>query len=257
MMHVNHPVSRDNRQERGPSLAGPQIVQSGPVRGACLLFLWLVLLLTAAFIGSATPLAARPAPLYLPLVSRVEPQMPLPPGVAHPYPGSCLAPAEVELGGLVNDYRTAHGLPPVTLSISLSQVAQWHVIDLKTHQPDTGTDARGLACNLHSWSDQGYWTPACYTFDHAYPEGMWFKPREITRNRYMGYGFENAAWGYGSPAAALEGWKNSPGHAQVILEQGPWDGHNWQSLGIGVYESYYVIWLGREVDPQGAIAACP
>jgi hypothetical protein len=193
--------------------------------------------------------------VYLPLIQITWPHR-------HPVPGSCLTAYEQELASLINAYRATRPLPGVPVSRSLSIVAQWHVIDLFAHRPNQGTDSRGLPCNLHSWSGKGVWTPVCYTPDHAYAAGMWDKPQEITRGLYPNNGFEIASAypdGYGyqmTPSIALDSWKGSTGHSSVILEQGDWDGSNWQAMGVGIYENYAVVWFGHSADPQGTMTTC-
>jgi len=172
-------------------------------------------------------------------------------------PGACLTAQDVELARLINAYRNQKGLPSVPISKSLTHVAQAHVLDLHLHRPDTGTDSRGMECNLHSWSDQGDWSPVCYTSDHRYAAGMWDKPREITGNIYTGNGYEISyqSSAGATPSGALNGWQGSPGHNNVIIEQNNWG--PWQAMGIAVYEQYAVAWFGREADPQGTLEACP
>ncbi len=175
---------------------------------------------------------------------------------AQPVPGVCLTVQDAELARLVNDYRNATGLPDVPVSKSLTHVAQAHVLDLHNNEPDTGTDNRGFECNMHSWSDQGDWSPVCYTSDHANASGMWNKPREITGNVYTGNGYEIA---YGSseqadPSGALNAWQNSPSHNAVIIEQDAWG--PWQAMGVAVYAHHAVVWFGDDADPQGTITAC-
>lgn len=168
--------------------------------------------------------------------------------------GACVTPAEAELARLINQYRAANGLPPIALSRSLTNVAQAHVIDLQDNRPNSGTDGRGLACNLHSWSNKGAWSPVCYTDDHAYASGMWSKPREIT-GLYTDNGFEIALGGsdgyQATPEAALQAWQSSSGHNAVMLQQGTWSRMNWQAMGVGLYGSYAVVWFGVAADPQG------
>ncbi len=174
-------------------------------------------------------------------------------------PAGCLSAEEVKLVLLINRYRNDNGLPSVPVTASLTQVAQWHVIDLHENAPNTGSD-HGYACNMHSWSDAGpsLWSAVCYTEDHQYADGMWDKPREITESVYIGNGFENA---YRSSAGAtaegaFTGWKNSSGHNAVILELGDWSGQEFPAMGVGIYENYAVLWFGDAVDPRGAITAC-
>ncbi len=156
-------------------------------------------------------------------------------------PSGC-APAALELIGLVNAYRGEHGLPAIAASSSLCTVAAAHTQDLAAHSPDSAP-----GCNLHSWSDQGSWTPCCYTPDHAAAQCMWDKPRELTD--YPGNGYENAFSGSDDPEAALAGWMASTGHNEVILNLGIWAAHPWRALGADIRGGYAVLWFGEEVDP--------
>jgi hypothetical protein len=172
---------------------------------------------------------------------------------------SCLSAKEAQLFQLINEYRESHGLPPVANSRSLNKVARSHALDLHENRPYEGHDSRGAACNLHSWSDAGSWTPVCYTPDHRYAEKMWNKPREITNYQYPGDGYENAYWTSEdevSVARVLEGWKKSPAHNALILEEGIWKGSNMLSFGIGIYKNVAVMWVGSLVDPVGPMQSC-
>jgi uncharacterized protein YkwD len=171
-------------------------------------------------------------------------------GIPYTGPGYCLNADEAELGQLTNQYRVNNGLPGIPLSRSLSMVARWHVIDLVENNPVTTT------CNMHSWSDQGYWQPVCYTSDHAQAAGMWYKPKEITGNIYQSYGFEISSYGYATPVAALNGWMGSEGHNNVILNLDIWTSHPWAAMGVGSYNGYRVIWFGEATDPLGIISEC-
>lgn len=172
---------------------------------------------------------------------------------------ACLSAKERELYRLVNEYRESNGLPPIVNSRSLNKVARVHAIDLCKNQPAEGTDNRGLACSLHSWSDKGAWKPVCYTKDHAFAEAMWDKPREITNFTYIGDGYENA---YSTsekevnPARVLEAWKASPSHNAILLESGDWKGSNLLAFGVGIHKNYAVMWVGSLTDPLGPMQAC-
>jgi len=170
----------------------------------------------------------------------------------------CLAPEETELARMINEYRASFGLPPVPLSKSLTLVAKTHVLDLARNNPARKVDGSGRACSLHSWSAGGDWTPVCYTRDRASAREMWNKPRQLTHNAYTGNGFENAYWNArgASPDLALDGWKRSPAHNAVILEQGVWKGANWPAMGVALSGNYAVVWLGDEPDSLGTVAAC-
>jgi len=160
---------------------------------------------------------------------------------------------EAELARMVNDYRADNGLPPVPMSRSLNAVAQAHVRDLMENRPDTATGFGRGNCNMHSWSAAGRWKPVCYTRDHARATSMWSKPREITRGAYPGNGYEIAYWWSGeiTPEIALDGWQDSPAHNDLIVEDGPWRGADWQAMGVGIDGHYAVVWFGKEPDGAG------
>jgi hypothetical protein len=153
-----------------------------------------------------------------------------------------LSASEQRLYRLIMEYRDSKGLPPIPLSPNLSFVAKTHVRDLRAHPP-TGK------CNFHSWSNDGPWTPCCYTSDHARAQCMWDKPRELTR--YPGNGYEIASWSsaQNTPESALSGWKGSPLHNAVIVNSGTWARIKWRAVGVGIYGSYAVVWFGEESDP--------
>ncbi len=155
----------------------------------------------------------------------------------------CSAQA-AELIELVNEYRAQNGLAAIPASPSLCRVGETHVGDLADNRPDADP-----GCNLHSWSGEGSWSACCYTEDHAEAQCMWDKPRELTD--YPGNGYENAHAGVSTPEAALAGWKGSPGHNAVILNQDAWEDHPWGALGAGLNAGYAVLWFGEESDPEG------
>ncbi|MBF0313120.1 MAG: hypothetical protein HQK52_06865 [Oligoflexia bacterium] len=162
-----------------------------------------------------------------------------------------LSEAEKNLASLINQYRQQNGLSPVPLSASLSRVAQIHAWDTITHRPDSGTNGSGVSCNLHSWSNKGNWTPVCFTGSEG--SFMWDKPRELSF--YPGNGFEISAGGSPdfniTPEMALQGWKNSAPHNEVILNRGPWV-TSWGAMGIGIYKGHAHVWFGVERDPVEA-----
>lgn len=165
----------------------------------------------------------------------------------------CLTPQEAQLAELVNDYRQQNGLARIPVSFSLSSVGQWHVWDLETNDPVAGL------CNLHSWSAArpALWNAVCYT-GAAQAAQMWNKPGQITDGDYPGNGYENSAWTSGTITAvdALQMWKGSPGHNQVILNLGIWAGQTWRAMGMGVSQHYAVLWFGTLTDPLGGMSPC-
>ena len=179
-----------------------------------------------------------------------------------------ISPAEAAAAGkaqsasalavLVNQYRAKNGLPPVALSPLLTRVAAAHVADMAS-QPDGGlsvlkqTDPKtGLECSPHSWSNKGPWTAVCFTGDNRYALAMWSKPREITNGAYSADGIEVGAWDTIdiTPAVAIQSWQMSPSHRAVILEQGAWEGSNWQAMGVAIGGHFAYVWFGKEPDPN-------
>ena len=78
---------------------------------------------------------------------------------------------------------------------------------------------------------------------------MWSKPREITN--YTGNGYEISAKYSGmiSPETALNLWKNSPGHNQVMSTQGMWS--DLKTMGVSIDGHYAHVWFGSDADPDG------
>ena len=153
---------------------------------------------------------------------------------------------EKELAKQINAYRKEKGLVEIPISKSLTFVAQTHCKDLFKYEKEIKQ-----GCNAHSWSKHGKWTPVNYYPDHRNGQGMWDKPRELTS--YKGNGYEIECDGISSPAEALKLWKSSPAHNAVIIQSGIWKKMDWQSMGVGMYNGFAVIWFGLETDPAGYI----
>lgn len=177
-----------------------------------------------------------------------------------------LSAKEKELIKLVNDYREQHGKKRLKVSKSLMKVARTHINDLNMNfdMDNPPVDSRGIKGNMHSWSDKGNWTPVVYTRDHKYPHGMWDKPREITG--YDQAGFEIAVNGFMiTPQTALEKWKHSPSHNDVILSQNGWDDPTPElakhgvtglsNMGVAINGNYACVWFSNnnnsKIDPMG------
>lgn len=165
--------------------------------------------------------------------------------VQKPVSSICLRAEEKKLYDVLMAYRQEKKLPRIALSAKLTQVAQLHAKDLAEHH-----EAFDKTCNMHSWSSNGNWTPCCYTNDHKEAACMWEKPREIAG--YESNGFEISVYsGAGVTAEqALESWKSSSGHNQVIINESIWKSLSWKAIGIGIYEDYGVVWFGQINDEQ-------
>lgn len=162
----------------------------------------------------------------------------------------CLTAEEQKLYELLMQYRKSKNLPTIPLSGKLTQVARLHAEDLNAHY-----DMDNSTCNPHSWSSNGKWVACCYTDDHKNPKCMWRKPQEI--NGYPGNGYEIAY--YSSEGAnateGIEGWKLSPGHNPVMINEGIWKSITWKAVGVAVRGDYGLIWFG-ELEDQETIKSC-
>lgn len=160
-----------------------------------------------------------------------------------------LSEKEAKLYYDINAYRESLGLPKLSLSKSLTTVARTHVADSNAHTPENQVDVRGIQGNLHSWSSYGSWTPVVYTSDHQYAANMWSKPSELTS--YPGSGFETSSR-YSlsmTPDVALDSWKGSQGHNDVMTTQGMWS--DLKTMGVGIDGKYAHVWFGQDADPAG------
>ena len=158
-----------------------------------------------------------------------------------------LSEDEKKLYQLINTYRKTHKLPPIPLSKSLTFVAQTHAKDLATNKPVNSK------CNLHSWSDKGNWTSCCYTSDHKKATCMWNKPRELTSYKGNGYEISYSGSLENDPDIAknaLNTWKASVPHNNVIINQANWKNRHWNAIGIGIKKGYAMIWFGEEKDEK-------
>ncbi|MFD7257095.1 CAP domain-containing protein [Streptomyces sp. NPDC059874] len=141
-----------------------------------------------------TTAPARPQPTKPPTVTRQPAPAPSKTSAA---PASGAAAAVLSL---VNQERAAAGCPALTLNAKLTKAAQDHSADMAAHGNMSHTGSDG--------SDAG---------------------QRITRAGYAwsSYG-ENVAYGYSTPEKVMEGWMNSPGHRQNILNC------SFKEIGIGL-----------------------
>jgi uncharacterized protein YkwD len=161
------------------------------------------------------------------------------------YVSVCLHPEEKKLYDLIMAYRQENGLPAIPLSEKLTKVAQLHAKDLSENY-----DSNNGKCNLHSWSKKGKWTACCYTPDHKQARCMWDKPREISGYESNGYEISYFSSIGANAEEGLTGWKKSPGHNRVIINDGTWSQISWKAIGIGIYKEYGVVWFGAMEDER-------
>lgn len=164
----------------------------------------------------------------------------------------CLTSEEKKLYDLMMDYRKSRGLPPVEISAKLTRVAQAHARDLADNY---AFDPKNR-CNPHSWSRKGKWTPCCYTSDHKQAKCMWDKPGEIAGYESPGYEIAYYSSAGASAGEGLEGWKKSPAHNPLIINEGMWNKVTWKGIGIGIYKQYGIVWFG-ELEDKDKLDLCP
>ncbi|MFG2338676.1 CAP domain-containing protein [Streptomyces yangpuensis] len=147
----------------------------------------------------AQPSQAQPQPAKPPVTKK--PQAPQPPKTSPaPAPAPAASGSVAAVLALVNQERAAAGCPAVTLNAKLTKAAQDHSADMAANSNMSHTGSDG--------SDPG---------------------TRITRAGYAWrtYG-ENVAYGYSTPEKVMEGWMNSPGHRENILNC------SFKEIGIGL-----------------------
>jgi len=150
-------------------------------------------------IASPTP----DVPVLDPGIAAPEPATPVPdssvkspsPAVPGPGPGETSRPDDVrEVLALVNAERTAAGVAPLTMHPQLTEAALAHAADQY--------DFNCLTSLTHTGTDGS--NPA----------------KRITRTGFLVRTWgENIACNQRTPAEAMRGWMNSPGHRQNVLRE--------------------------------------
>ncbi|MFD7785199.1 CAP domain-containing protein [Streptomyces nojiriensis] len=154
---------------------------------------------TAPPVAQPTP-PTQPKPAKPPVATE-KPQAPQPSKPAAPPASGDVA----QVLALVNQERAAAGCQAVSLNAKLTKAAQDHSADMASHSNMSHTGSDG--------SDPG---------------------ARITRAGYTWstYG-ENVAYGYSTPAKVMEGWMNSQGHRENILNC------SFKEIGIGLAQPGY------------------
>lgn len=169
-------------------------------------------------------------------------------------PELCFSKEEQRMYDLIVAYRKQKKLPSIKISAALTKVAQAHARDLSMNKPNDAD-----ACNMHSWSSKGSWTPCCYDSKHTQAQCMWSKPKEIAG--FQADGFEIVSGSLdenykATPGAALASWKKSPSHHAVLVNSGTWKHRTWKAIGIGVYKNYICVWVASVEDSNTVEKKC-
>jgi len=154
----------------------------------------------------------------------------------------CISAEESKLYRLIIEYRKEKRLPEIPLSKSLSYVARQHVVDMDIN----------LKTMTHAWSTCKYNPNDSKTF-----KCMWLKPSELTHYKANGYECVFSISGGGATAQdALNAWKKSPNHNNVITNKSIWKDMKWNALGVGIYKNYAAIWFGEDKDEEDTPVVC-
>ena len=141
----------------------------------------------------------------------------------------------------INAYRRTMRLAPIPLSPKLTAVAAKHVKDLADNAPHKTHGS------LHSWSESPLWKGGPFRASDPKTHAlMWDKPREIAG--YESEGFEIAASGIRDASHALDLWKTSGLHHDVIINRGIWKDFQWKALGAVVHKGFACAWFGTLAD---------
>jgi hypothetical protein len=112
----------------------------------------------------------------------------------------CLGPEDLQLLGLINQYRAEHGIHALSPDQRLGAAAQHHSVDIVVNQHFS-----------HTLSDGTTWS------------------QNIVNHGYTSSGRgENIAWGYTSVEAVFAAWRSSPGHNANMLNE------NYRAIGVAM-----------------------
>lgn len=145
--------------------------------------------------------------------------------------------AERELHRIINEYRAQNKLAAVALSEPLSNVANRHILDLTLN----------VKYLTHGWSN------CPYDIKRAETWNCLFESPQRLKSAYTGQGFENLYRnlnGAATPALALEAWKKSQMHNNLILNLDVWKDTRYDAFGVAIEGNYAAIWFGSKGDQQ-------
>lgn len=145
---------------------------------------------------------------------------------------------EQTLFQLVNKYRLAHNRPALTLSTSLSTLANRRTLDMRLN----------MKALTHSWSD------CPYNISDQKTWGCMMDSPQRLKTGYPGQGYETlyrTTSGQAQPSLALEAWEKSSLHRSIILNEGMFKDMTWDEVGVAVDGEYAVLWFGHPGGSTG------
>jgi len=141
----------------------------------------------------------------------------------------------------INKERARNGLGPLKCDPNMRWVANKHV----ENQLDNGyTDGQEFpnGCNGHSWLGA---VSCCFSISsEATWPCMWNKPLELSKWDDRN-GYEISAWSSGTitPSGAVDSWRGSSAHHNVILTQGSWT--DLQTVGCAWRNTVAHCWFAK------------
>lgn len=144
--------------------------------------------------------------------------------------GDDLSENENELFGLINDYRTQNKLSNIPIGTTACLVANRHILDLNLN----------LRYLTHSWSNCQYDGNKTETY-----KCMTDAPKTFFPN-FTDSAFENAYYTSGKKVNvvdALEGWKKSPLHNAVLLNQNIFQKQIWTEGCVAIQGKFAALWF--------------
>jgi len=152
--------------------------------------------------------------------------------------GDAVSPDEKALFDLVANYRASKNLPAAKISLSLSKLANRHLIDIKVN----------LKAFTHSWSNCPY---------DIKDEKTWpciiDAPKRMNSG-YNGQGYETIYVTTELKAnvnLVIEAWKKSTLHNSIMTNQGMFKDMAWDEIGVAIDGNYAALWFGTPKKAGG------
>ncbi len=162
----------------------------------------------------------------------------------------CISAEDNKLYESINLFLIENGQKELSLSKSLSYVANLHITDLIQNHPDTSI------CNLSSWSNNGNWTSCCYQKYVPNQDCMWDKPKELTNFKYRGYELALFFEEEFNSDTVMQLLLSSNAVIDMLLTKGYYSKKKWVCMGLAINKEYASIWFAQRADNAGKPDIC-
>jgi hypothetical protein len=82
------------------------------------------------------------------------------------------------------------------------------------------------------------------------------KPKELTAYTGEGYELTYAEVFNTNADTVFKFWSSIDEANEFLLNEGPWEKKSWRAMGIGIYKSYAVLWMGQKTDALPSPVLC-